>query len=387
MPIVKPSSLPTWATEALDVVEPSLGKKAQGWLSGERLTAGMLNWMFRHFAQWVQWMFVGSARTLPWQNPVNLTVGIGAGGAHRAVAALQSTTAVGVMVLLESFVEGEEGWYLRTCDPFTSDWSNTAIATDGGATVGMFRGLAASADRFVIVGDGGRIQTYESGAWTKRSAAAGFTGDFHDVLWDGQQFVAIGGNFEVQTSPDGLSWTRRASTAPVGGPSPMASFAAIASGGARLVRGGVDSAGHAALWYSDDGGTTWHWAHSSSLSAPIGKVIGALSIDGTPTFAAQTNSGNPAYLSILGSTGGIEWTTAPLPPSEGWGLRCAYNDMLVATFGRHVSVDGLNWHLMPFPGNDSMLRHAAVSPQGWAILSLIGDGGDVIARTPIQRWF
>lgn len=365
----RPTSLPRWATSA-SVVEPSLGKKAQGWLSAERPAAGMLNWLQRNLGEWVLWLMSGS-RALPWYIAVAI---VGQEGTHRAIAVLDSTTTLGgMMIITASGVTT-----VRSCALVNPSWIPTTLAGGAPASDFVLGALAANAVRFVIVGANGRIQTYEAGAWTQRTAAAGFTGQFHDVLWTGAQFVAIGADFEVQTSPDGITWTRRASAAPTGGPNTVSYLRTIAQAGGRLVRGGANTANKAELWYSDDGGTTWVWAYTATAgSTTVGKVIGTMSIEGTPIFAASHTA------TVVGSSGGIQWTE--LAPGLLGSLSCTYEDMLLADGGRYVSTDGLTWNVMPF--TDTSLVKAAVSRQGWALLSRTSGGTPELARTPVQRWF
>lgn len=371
MPITKPTSLASWAAGA-SVVEPSTGKKSTGWLPSERPAAGMLNWIFRHLSEWIRWVYVGSARTLPWQATFQLS---GAQGVHRSLAVLQSLSNAAVM-LLGSFSGTVQ---IKTCNPVTGAWSNTTLA--GGVATSFFSGgaLAANASRFVLVGQGARIQTYENGVWTARSAAPGFAGNFTQVLWTGAQFVATDGLLELQTSPDGITWTRRASGSPPGAPVPVTKFGVIANGGSRLVRGGGNANGYAVLYYSDDGGTTWvHAFTSPNQQGNVARLVGTLTLDGSPIFAAYYD--DPELL-FLSSSGGISWQELPrLHPSITVAL-AVFNDLLLMSW-KFASADGVTWNMLPFigvAGTDLV----AVSPQGWAVMS----NGDQILCTPLQRYF
>lgn len=52
----RPNAVPEWATDpGADVVEPPAGKKAQGWVQGEKPPAGYFNWLFRLLTGWVAW--------------------------------------------------------------------------------------------------------------------------------------------------------------------------------------------------------------------------------------------------------------------------------------------------------------------------------------------
>jgi len=53
--MTKPIKLPTWATSSPNVVEPSDGKKAQGWVPGEQPPAAFFNYWQNLVHQWVTW--------------------------------------------------------------------------------------------------------------------------------------------------------------------------------------------------------------------------------------------------------------------------------------------------------------------------------------------
>src|SRR5262249_44233036 len=64
--------------------------------------------------------------------------------------------------------------------------------------------LGFGAGKFVSAGSDIRTST-DLLIWTDRVAIANVS----NVGWDGKQFVAVGGPFWVNTSPDGLAWTTR----------------------------------------------------------------------------------------------------------------------------------------------------------------------------------
>lgn len=52
----RPTQVPEWATgEGADIVEPPAGKKAQGWVQGEKPPAGVFNWLFSLLTRWIAW--------------------------------------------------------------------------------------------------------------------------------------------------------------------------------------------------------------------------------------------------------------------------------------------------------------------------------------------
>lgn len=73
------------------------------------------------------------------------------------------------------------------------------------------RDVTFAASMFVAVGWPGEIQTSPDGiAWTKRTPDAGFSGNFRGVTYGAGLFVAVGGLGEIQTSRNAETWTRTA---------------------------------------------------------------------------------------------------------------------------------------------------------------------------------
>jgi hypothetical protein len=57
MTIIRPNSLPTWATSnTADVVEPPLAQKEIGWLPDDQPPAGWMNWFQRYVGEWLDYL-------------------------------------------------------------------------------------------------------------------------------------------------------------------------------------------------------------------------------------------------------------------------------------------------------------------------------------------
>ena len=70
--------------------------------------------------------------------------------------------------------------------------------------------VAYGAGLYVAVGADGTIQTSPDGlTWTRRTS--GIIDRLNGVTWSGAQFVAVGDSGTILTSPDGVTWTRRTS--------------------------------------------------------------------------------------------------------------------------------------------------------------------------------
>jgi len=97
--------------------------------------------------------------------------------------------------------------------------TSTAVATwtDRGtaaAITGQFAKICYGNGLFVAVGDNAGapiIATSVNGTsgWTSRTPASGTTQPLRAVCWNGTVFVATADNGEIQTSPDGITWTKR----------------------------------------------------------------------------------------------------------------------------------------------------------------------------------
>lgn len=76
------------------------------------------------------------------------------------------------------------------------------------------RCVATNGTRWVVAGAGGTIRTIDRPALTTfvaRTAAGGFVGQFRGACWSEhhQKFYLVGDSGEVQSSPDGVTWTRQ----------------------------------------------------------------------------------------------------------------------------------------------------------------------------------
>ncbi|HET8904759.1 MAG TPA: hypothetical protein VFN16_12250 [Saccharospirillum sp.] len=127
-------------------------------------------------------------------------------------------------------------WTIRhfpigTLQDITWDGSNTFVAVGNSS----------------LLGDEGLIAYSTNGGTDWQPAEVpGSPGQFNEVVWTGNAFVAMGvGAGEVATSPNGINWT-------LSNNGQTASTNALANQGSTLVNG--QSAG---AFYSQDGGSTW----------------------------------------------------------------------------------------------------------------------------------
>jgi hypothetical protein len=141
----------------------------------------------------------------------------------------------------------------------SSNGSAWTTRTPAGGYVGNFFGIAWNGTVFCAVGTSGAIQTSPDGiTWTARTAAAAYAGSFARVRWDGTVFIAVASDGEIQTSPDGITWTQRVTAAA----SPN-TWTGIACGPTSSMAVGTDGA-NAVMAYTLDHGVTWN-----ALTLPI----------------------------------------------------------------------------------------------------------------------
>jgi hypothetical protein len=254
----KPSQLPEWATDGDNIIEPSGGRKAAGWLSGNRPPAQTFNWWQNLAYRWLQWIDQGK----PWRlERARMAAANAQGEAFGfATAGIQAGGCIYNGTTWDVLFAGSNGDIvtLNPLNTITKTQRTSAGGYNGTFRAYTFHGVAG-AGFGVLVGDGGEIQTSSSGVtWTKRTqagayagnflgaahdpgsgttvivgldgeiqrstnatswthiaAAGGFTENFRDVVWCEalDLFVAVGDDGMVQTSPTGLTWTVRATPA------------------------------------------------------------------------------------------------------------------------------------------------------------------------------
>ncbi len=74
----------------------------------------------------------------------------------------------------------------------------------------FLNGIVWSGGQFVVVGNNGVVLTSPDGInWTQKSS--GNSSALYSVVWSGTQYVIVGENGTILTSPDGQTWTPRVS--------------------------------------------------------------------------------------------------------------------------------------------------------------------------------
>lgn len=373
-----PTDDPSWAEAPLGgdagTSEPPGGKIERGFYNDEAPPAGWVNWLFWLFGRWLRYLTFRAdtgraplSLLLPW-TAIASSSGYGpvAFGTRHDVVALGTT--------LKYSADGGDTW--------------TTTTPAGGATPSHFKAIACNGTVFVMVGTVGKIQTSPCGAtpaWTARTAAASFSGDFEDVTWCDTlgKFVAVGLLGEVQTSPEGITWTRRQSALPAVTGYTLERWRRVMHAKGRIVLFGashdVSLTTFSEFWFSDDSGVTFTRGtplEISELPTCIGCAAAGVFRDGTVGFVVGMENG------LASSADGQTWalSTALYADVSDW-LACVFHDGMLVAFasGRGAySDDALSWHVVPTFGFDpTWIRSSAL---GYALR-------DGLQRSPITKFF
>lgn len=250
----RPTVLPRWATNPgvgfPGAVEPSEGKKDDGFANGEKPAAGHFDFLFQNLADWASYLDeqgyeqgLGAALANPTvRTPdasyagkitaVSFSLAAGSSGIFYFVGANREIqySADGGVTWVHQLGTGSTATLNAIASGNNTGGSNVAVGASGeiwcnasgtwthetqaGAYAGTFYDVAfgdpLGAHMWVAVGSGGEIQTSTNGTtWTHRTPAGGFAGAFHAVTWGNGLWVIVGDNEEIQTSPDGITWTQR----------------------------------------------------------------------------------------------------------------------------------------------------------------------------------
>jgi hypothetical protein len=199
-----------------------------------------------------------------------------------------------------------------------------------------------SGKAFVAVGALGTILTSPDGATWSTAMQGGWS--LHGVTWTGSQFVAVGDlmcsgtctNAIVQTSPDGLAWTKRDSSSP----DPL--YAVAGSGSILVAVGGTSGTGGGIATgriVTSPDGVTWTPRASGTIS-----LLSGVAWSGSRFVAVGGVTGVVA--TIVTSPDGVAWSPAASGSSErlasiAW---CGTRFVAVGDAGTILtSPDGVTW--------------------------------------------
>lgn len=248
-------------------------------------------------------------------------------------------------------------------------WTNR---TSG--TTNALNGVTYGNGQFIAVGNNGTIITSPDGiTWTTRTS--GTSNGLLGIVYGNGQFIAVGNSSTILTSPDGVNWTTRSSGTSI----PILS--AITFGDGHYVVTGWKSWGDNTILTSTDG-INW-----------TGKMVGAwaTTIDGV-TY------GNGLFVAVGGGwNAGRIWTSAD---SVNWTERTSlgswadhllgitYGNGLFVTVGSWngnalaTSTDGINWTRRTTGSSKTL--HGVTYGSGYFII--VGNSGTILSSPDGINW-
>ena len=194
-------------------------------------------------------------------------------------------------------------------------WTAVSISTFGTSLSGA---IAYGNNRFVVVGDDGKIAYSSDGAswtavsdskiWEYTDGLSMYIADIRGIAYGNNRFVAVGYAGKMAYSDDGVSWTAVSNSTAWeyindNGRTSITGIHGIAYGNNRFVAWGD----FGRMAYSDDG-ASWTAVEEGAFGpagSTLGDLISIASIAyGNNRFVAVGNSGKMAY-----SSDGASWTT------------------------------------------------------------------------------
>ena len=213
--------------------------------------------------------------------------------------------------------------------------SGTVLSSTDGTTWGMqtisgnptLEDVIYSGGKWIIVGDGGTVYTSTDGtSWT--SEVSGTSGDIYGLASNGTLNVAAALNGDVTRSTDGISWTKI---------NLAASLFAVEYGNGQFVM-----VGNQGKVFTSPDGVSWT-SRASGTTNSLNRVI-----YGNNLFVVVGQVGT-SYTTgfILTSPDGITWTPRTIPSGTGplSGVIYAGGQFIAAGYGGNLisSPDGVNW--------------------------------------------
>ena len=195
----------------------------------------------------------------------------------------------------------------------------------------------------------------QSNDWTKRLSNLSY--GFHDVVWDGTVFVAVGDDGAIMTSSDGVDWVKEESG--VGD-----TLVAVAAFGADIVAVGND-----VVLLSTDHGNSWTVTYSPAMTG-----FGSVALNSSQYVIGGFDFERASETITISEDRGETWEVVDDDPDQKFPINdIAYgNGYFVATswnstsFGGRVKVsaDGRQWNEIPISEGDEAARFAMVMQDG-----------------------
>lgn len=200
-----------------------------------------------------------------------------------------------------------------------------------GTSANLYRAVW-SGQQFVLLGANGTIRTSPDGTLIQQSNS-GTTAALYDVIWGGGRYVAVGAGGTVLTSSDGSGWTPQSSGF-------FDYLYGVAWTGSRFVavggQGGIITSPDGVTWTSQTSGTSnaLHgvvWTGSKLVA--VGQYGTILSSPDGAVWTAQTSN-------TLNHLGRVVWSGTRLVALSSGDPNSGYE---ASEFPIHTSPDGVSW--------------------------------------------
>ena len=344
----RPRKLPEWATAVgADIVEPSSGRKGTGWERGKQPPAPYFNWHQNLTHKWIEWIKdrIDSLQLENWTRD-----NTGSGVNMNGIAFDGDTTTIAV---------GDSGVIRRT----TNFWETVAIDSSGIAT--SLEGIAHNNGTWVAVGAAGTI-LYNTGGSSWNAAASGTSEILHSVIWSDliDQFVCVGEEHTILTSPDGVTWTAQNADNPGTGDN----YFDVASGDGQIVICGRDASAGAVEIQSSPDGVNWTERTSATLESTARTIVW---------------DGSQFLLGLIGgaletSPDGLTWTAQTIDTTSQI-RQLVVGDGVVAALSSSdelfSSEDGVSWATRVYPVSASLINDGIY---GGGRFMLVGQSDELV---------
>jgi photosystem II stability/assembly factor-like uncharacterized protein len=192
---------------------------------------------------------------------------------------------------------GAAGVILNSPNGVTGVWTDVSDVDIIDDTPEALTGVTWNGTQFLIVGAGLTVLTGDGSignTWSRQDLNdLAVTSDLEDVAWLGDQYIAVGNNGVIITSPDGIDWTLQNADLTVAG----TTLNGVASDGNIIVAVGAKGT----ILTSGDGGETW-----------LEEIIGNNSLNDITWDGNQfgvVGSNDTILTGSVNASNGVDWTS------------------------------------------------------------------------------
>jgi len=272
----------------------------------------------------------------------------------------------------------------------TATSSNFTVQTGGGEPVASWTARVLPSDfivnsiafgnsQFVVVGFGKGIFTSANGvSWATQATANPNLPELKSVIYDGSQFIAVGGTAFgssapplIMTSPDGVTWTTRTWTVPQNQPETQLND--IALGGGKLTAVGANGT----IISSTDSGVTWSIESQINNNVTFISEFTGITTNGSLRVAVGRNS---AFNGGIINNSGSGWSVAASNMTDFFPRDVVWTGSQFVAVGGDSGNFGASAVTMTSTDGTNWTRHAVTNaPSSHVFRSVFWDGSKLYA--------